>query len=76
MEQMKQMNIPQYKPRFVSESQLTELMNLYRTSQTAEAYQRERKLWASREFVKKYPDIKSTGAYKDLTACLEHGYNL
>ena len=70
--------IPQYKPRFVSESQLTELINLYHTSRIEMGIhwsrKQERMLWACREFIKRYPGIKSTAAYKDLSACLELSY--
>ena len=66
-----------YKPRFISESQLTELVNLYHTARIALSGKNDSKynrmLWACDIFHKKYLDISTTAAYKDLSACLE-GY--
>ena len=59
-----------YKPRFVSEAHLVELIDLYHLArvpcQTSKAY--PRLLWAAKEFNKKYPAIPTTAAYKDLDA--------
>lgn len=54
-----------------TEPQKAELANLYHLARTALAgtgndtpYQR--RLWASREYAKTYPEVSSTAAYKEL----------
>jgi hypothetical protein len=69
--------MPLYRPRFMSESQYAEGIELYHLARTAlsgqECTKYKRILWASSELAKKYPSLSSTGAYKDLDSGLE-GY--
>lgn len=63
--------------RFVKEEDYAELINLYHLAKTALAgrphTKYDRMVWAAKEFVKKYPYISSTRAYKDLSDNLQ-GY--
>lgn len=65
----------QYEPRFMSQAQLTELLNLWHLAKTARygGNRHDQLTWATNEFHKLYPDISTTAAWKDLTAQLE-GY--
>lgn len=65
-----------YRPRFITEEQLTEAVNLYHLARTALAATADqskhaRKVWAARELAKKYGLPHSAGAYKDLCGALE-----
>jgi hypothetical protein len=67
--------LPGYKKRFISESQATELMNLYHLAKVAlsgtkPATRYNRMLWASAEFSKLHPSVSTTAAYKDLDGLL------
>ena len=64
--------IPVYKPRHISEAQLSELYNLYHLARTALSGQActpyDRMLWASAQFAKANPGVSATAAYKDLSS--------
>jgi hypothetical protein len=66
-----------FEPRFVRESDLAELSNLWHLSRTACAGARngrwERMNWAATQFAKNHTYVSATGAYKDLDAMLEFG---
>lgn len=66
-----------YRPRFVSESGLTELINLFHLSKCplsgTSPSRYDRVLWASSEFHKAHPEVSSTAAYKDLDGALSFG---
>jgi hypothetical protein len=63
-----------YKPRFMSEVQGADIVNLYHLARTALSGQDDsryqRMLWAAKEFHKEHPEISETAAYKDLSAML------
>lgn len=64
-----------YAPRFVTDEQLAELVNLYHLARAAlnegrGASSYDRMLWAAKQFNKDNPAISSTAAYKDLSAAL------
>jgi hypothetical protein len=69
--------IPSYRPRFVTDDQLRELVELWHLGRTAlaggDASSYRRCQWAAREFHKKHPSVSEGGAYKDLSASLETG---
>lgn len=64
--------IGRYKPRFMTDAQMSELINLYHLARVplsgTKASRYNQMLWATKEFGKKYPDIGATAAYKDLSA--------
>lgn len=70
--------VADYRPRFVTEAQLVDLVNLYHLARTAlnegrGATPYERMVWAAGQFAKENEGITSTGAYKDLCASLGRG---
>lgn len=70
--------IEPYRPRFITEAQLTEALNLYHLARTALSGRPDqgrlaRMTWACDALVKAHPEIGRGGAYKDLSAALE-GY--
>ncbi len=58
------------KTRFIKESDMPELVNLYHLARTALSGQScskyDRMIWASSEFHKLHPEVSATAAYKDL----------
>ena len=64
-----------YTPRFVKQSDTTELINLYHLARVPlsgkECTPYTRMLWASKEFAKTHLYVSSTGAYKDLCGLLQ-----
>ena len=70
--------IQRFQPRFLTDTQLGELSNLWHLSRTAlsgrdGSSRYKRMLWASDAFHKAHPHISSTAAYKDLDAMLAFG---
>lgn len=67
--------VPAYRPRFVSEAQLADLVNLWHLARTALAGTNPdsaaRARWASDQFARANPTVTSTAAYKDLSGPLE-----
>lgn len=67
-----------YRPRFVTETQLLELVNLYHLARTGLAEMKgrdtpyDRTIWAARKFAEANPDVKQTAAYKDLGGALRY----
>ena len=64
-----------YIPRFVTEKQLMELVNLFHLAKCAlsgkSCTRYDRMVWASGVFHKDNPTISSTAAYKDLDSALK-----
>jgi len=64
-----------YTPRFVKQSDTTELINLYHLARvplsSKECTPYTRMLWASKEFAKTHLYVSSAGAYKDLYGLLQ-----
>lgn len=67
-------NSPEDRLRFIKTAQAGELLELFRLARVAlsgqECTRYTRMLWASKEFSKKYPNVSSTAAYKDLDTLL------
>lgn len=68
------MKVLTFRPRFVPESLLNDLSNLWHLSRVPHGLNRyKRMLWASDEFHKAHPGVSATAAYKDLGDMLEFG---
>ena len=57
--------------RFISDEELTELINLYHLARCHSYNKHDRMILASKWFSEKHPFITSTAAYKDLYGYLE-----
>lgn len=70
---MPQIKVEHFKPRFVPESLLAELSNLWHISRVHSNSRYERMLYTSKWFVKDHPELTSTAVYKDLDTMLSFG---
>ena len=64
----------EYQARFMKQSQLAELSNLWHLSATAcaggDRSRHARMIWAARAFANAHPEVSNNGAYKDLDGML------
>ena len=66
--------LARYTPRFMTQAQMGELINLWHLAKVPLSGQKcsdyDRMIWATNEFGKMYPAIGASAAYKDLSAQL------
>lgn len=69
--------VARFVPRFIQESQLGELSNLWHLSRvpcsTSSSTRYDRLLWTSKAFHAEHPEVSETAAYKDLDEMFSFG---
>ena len=62
----KELPVVEFSPRFLSKSQMAEIIELYHLSAVKHTGKHDRLILACKWFQDKYPDVR--GAYKDLSS--------